>query len=89
MTTGTIKGAEVGFSHAGHVHFTSSMEYFQLCEHDSEKEEESAESKKVYSPGSPSPLLDTDECCLTPPPMSAPARQLGVSLNSGSEREEE
>ena len=40
MTTGAIKGAEVWFSHADHVHFTSSIEYFQLCEHDSEIEEE-------------------------------------------------
>ena len=51
--TGAIKGAEVGFPNMGHVHFTSNMEYFELCEHDSEREEESAEFKSFYSPRSP------------------------------------
>jgi len=41
VLTVTVKGAEVGFSNSGHVHLTSSIEYFQLCEHDSEREEES------------------------------------------------
>ena len=44
-TTEAVKGAEVGFSNSGYVHFTSSIEYFQLCEHDSETEEETAEFK--------------------------------------------
>ena len=29
------------------LHLTSSIEYFQLCEHDSEREEESAEFKNM------------------------------------------
>jgi len=47
VSTGAIKGAEVGFSNSRHVHLTSCIEYFQLCEHDSEREEESAEFKNM------------------------------------------
>jgi len=45
VSTGVVKGAEVGFSNCGHVYLTSSIEYFQLCEHDSEREEESVDFK--------------------------------------------
>jgi len=48
VSTEAIKGAEVGSSNAGHVHFTSSIEYFQLCEHESDREEESADCKTMF-----------------------------------------
>ena len=78
MSTGAIKGAEVEFSNAGHVHVTSCIKYFQLCEHDSEREEESAEFKNMYSPRSPPPLIDTDKYCLPPPPPCHPSASLSV-----------
>jgi len=41
-----------------------------LTEHESEREEESAEFKNIYSLKSPPSLNDTDKCCLLPPPVS-------------------
>ena len=79
MTTGTIKGAEVGFAHSGHVHFTFSIEYFELCEHDSEIEEGSAEFKNIY--WSPPPLHVTNKCCLPSPPCHPSACGLSAKAH--------
>ena len=61
VTTGAIKGAEVGFSNSWEP-----TQRIGWCGPKSEREVESAEFKSIYSPRSPLPLIDTDKCCLDP-----------------------
>ena len=65
VTTRAIKGAEVGFS-------ISSEPTLRLgwCGPESEREEESAEFKNLYSLRSLPPLIDKEKCCLPPHPVS-------------------
>ena len=59
VTTGAIKGAEVGFSN-------SALQLGVSPAVDFEREEESAEFKNTYTLRSPPPLIVTDNCCLPP-----------------------
>jgi len=76
VTTRTMKGAEVGLSSKN---FTFSMlcfvVYLQLCNHNSEREEELADFKNMYLPRSPPTLIETDRKCPNPLPVS-PERML-------------
>jgi len=63
VTTGATKGAEVDFSN-------SALQLGVILVRGSEREEESAEFKNLYSLRSPPPLFDTDKCCLPPHPVS-------------------
>ena len=65
MTTGAIKGAEVGFSNS-----EVPTQWLGCCGYDFKREEESKEFTNMYSPRSPPPLIDTDKCCLPPYPVS-------------------
>jgi len=60
--------------------FTSSVLCFVVClqlwNHNSEREEESAKFKHMYSTRSPHPLIDTDMWCLTTPTRVTQARTL-------------
>jgi len=52
-----VKGVEVGVLNAGHVHFTCRiLSNSQSCEHDSEREKETADLKNMNFPRSPPPL---------------------------------
>jgi len=70
VITRAIRGAEVDFSnfkvHTRHPVCDTSVHVITF----SEREEESGKSKNMYSPRSPSPLIDTDKCCLPPPPRN-------------------
>jgi len=74
VTTETMQGAEVGLSSE---EFTSSIlcfvVYLHLCNHNFEREEESAEFKDMYSLRSPPTLIDTDRKCPNTPPCRTSA----------------